>query len=91
MDCLGFVEVIGLVTAIEAADAGLKAANVELVGKDNVGAGLVSVIFKGEIGSVKTAVDAGISAATRIGKVVSSSVIARPSEEINVISSKPTL
>lgn len=78
MISLGYIEVTGLVAAIEAADAGLKAANVELVGKENPGAGMITVVFKGEIGSVKAALDAAEAAAARISKVVSVNVIARP-------------
>lgn len=78
----GYIEVVGLVPAVEAADAALKAANVELVGKENPGAGMIAIIIKGEIGSVKAAVDAAEEAANRIGKVVSANVIARPDEAI---------
>ncbi len=91
MESLGFIEVKGLVTAIEAADAALKTADVTLVGGNNVGAGLMSVIFQGEIGAVKTAVDAGAAAAKRIGEVVSAHVIARPDQEIYRLVAQPTL
>jgi microcompartment protein CcmL/EutN len=79
------------VTAIEAADAALKTANVTLLGGNNPGAGLFTVIFQGEIGAIKTAVDAGAAAAKRIGEVVSVNVIARPESEIYRMVQEPTL
>ena len=78
MDAYGYIEVVGLVPAIEAADAALKAANVEVVGKENTGKAMVAVIIKGEIGAVRAAVDAAEDAVSRIGKVVSTNVIAKP-------------
>ena len=80
MDSYGYIEVFGLVPAVEAADAALKAADVAVVGKENTGAGMVAVIIKGEIGAVLTAVEAAEDAAERIGKVVSTNVIAKPDE-----------
>jgi len=91
MESLGFIEVKGLVTAIEAADAALKTAEVTLLGGNNVGAGLISVVFQGEIGAIKTAVEAGAAAAKRIGEVVSSNVIARPEQEVYRMAQEPTL
>ena len=91
MESLGMIEVKGLVTAIEAADAALKAANVTLLGSNNVGAGLISVVFEGEVGAVKTAVEAGAEAAKRIGEVTSSQVIARPEPEVHKMAQEPTL
>ena len=91
MESLGFIEVKGLVTAIEAADAALKTANVTLLGGNNPGAGLFTVIFEGEIGAIKTAVDAGAAAAKKIGEVVSVNVIARPEKEIYRMVQEPTL
>lgn len=82
MSALGMVETRGLVAAIEAADAMVKAANVELVGKEVVGGGLVAVIVRGDVGSVKAATDAGADAAGRIGEVVAAHVIARPHEDL---------
>jgi ethanolamine utilization protein EutM len=79
---LGMVETRGLVGAIEAADAMAKAAHVELVGRKMVGDGLVTVIVRGEVGAVKTAVEAGGMAAQRVGELVSEHVIARPHEEL---------
>lgn len=82
MDAYGYIEVLGLVPAVEAADAALKAANVEIVGKENTGAGMVAVIIKGEIGAVRAAVDAADDAVSRIGKVVSTNVIARSDDSL---------
>jgi len=79
---LGFIETKGLVTAFEAADAMVKAANVQVIRKENIGAGLVTVIVQGDVGAVKAAVDAGAVAAKRVGEVVSVHVIARPNEDI---------
>lgn len=80
MDSYGYIEVLGLVPAVEAADAALKAADVEIVGKENTGAGMVAVIVKGEIGAVRTAVEAAEDSVNRIGRVVSTNVIAKPDE-----------
>lgn len=79
---LGMIETIGLVSAIEAADAGLKAANVRLLGTDYVRGGLVMVRFEGEVAAVQAAVDAGASAAQRVGKVFSAHVIPRAMPEV---------
>jgi ethanolamine utilization protein EutM len=79
---LGMIETRGLVAAIEAADAMVKAANVDLVGKEQVGAGLVTVIVRGDVGAVKAATDAGASAAGRVGEVVSVHVIPRPHQDL---------
>lgn len=77
-EALGMVETQGLVGAIEAADAMTKAANVELMGYEKIGSGLVTVMVRGDVGAVKAAVDAGKAAAERVGKVVSVHVIPRP-------------
>ena len=82
---LGMVETKGLVGSIEAADAMVKAANVTLYGKVQVGGGLVTVMVRGEVGAVKAAVDAGAAAAERVGHLVSTHVIPRPHEEVNAI------
>ena len=82
---LGMVETRGLVGAIEAADAMVKAANVTLVGKEHVGGGLVTVMVRGDVGAVKAATDAGAAAAERIGTVVSVHVIPRPHGEVEMI------
>jgi ethanolamine utilization protein EutM len=79
---LGMVETRGLVGAIEAADAMVKAANVTLVGKEQVGGGLVTVMVRGDVGAVKSAVDAGASAAKRVGELVSVHVIPRPHDDV---------
>ncbi len=82
MDAYGYIEVLGLVAAVEAADAALKAANVEVVGKENTGAMMIAVIIKGEIGAVRAAVDAAADAANKVSKVVSTNVIAKPDESL---------
>ncbi len=84
-DALGLIETKGLVVCIEAADAMCKAANVELIGYENVGSGLVTAMVKGDVGAVKAAVDSGVESAQRIGEVVTSLVIARPHNDINKI------
>ena len=87
---LGMVETRGLVSAIEAADAMVKAANVKMVGKENVGAGLVAIFVRGDVGAVKAATDAGGAAAQRVGELVSVHVIPRPHNDIEVIIPKGT-
>jgi ethanolamine utilization protein EutM len=82
---LGMIETKGLVAAIEAADAMVKAANVTLTGKVHVGGGLVSVFVRGDVGAVKAATDAGAAAAGRIGELVSVHVIPRPHGEVETI------
>ena len=77
-NALGMIETKGLVGAIEAADAMTKAANVELVGYEKIGSGLVSVMVRGDVGAVKAAVEAGAAAASRVGEIVSTHVIPRP-------------
>lgn len=79
------IETKGLVGAIEAADAMVKAANVTLVGKEHVGGGLVTVLVRGDVGAVKAATDAGAAAAERVGELVSVHVIPRPHNEIEGI------
>ncbi len=82
MEALGMIETKGLVCMIEAADAALKAANVQLNGWEKVGSGLVTIFMYGDVAAVKAAVDAGASAASKIGEVVSVQVIPRPHEEL---------
>jgi len=82
---LGMVETKGLVAAIEAADAMVKAANVNLIGRELVGGGLVSVMIRGDVGAVKAATDAGAAAAERIGELISVHVIPRPHNEVEFI------
>ena len=82
---LGMIETKGLVGAIEAADAMVKSANVQLVGKEQVGGGLVTVMVRGDVGAVKAATDAGAAAAEKVGELVSVHVIARPHTEVDAI------
>ena len=81
-EALGMVETKGLVGAIEAADAMVKAANVALVGTEKIGSGLVTVMVRGDVGAVKASVDAGAAAAERVGQVVSTHVIPRPHNDV---------
>jgi len=84
-NALGMIETKGLVGAVEAADAMVKAANVSLVGKSKVGGGLVTVMVRGDVGAVKAAVDAGAAAAKNVGELVSIHVIPRPHGEVETI------
>jgi ethanolamine utilization protein EutM len=84
-EALGMVETKGLIGAIEAADAMVKAANVSLVGKETIGSGLVTVMVRGDVGAVKASVDAGAAAAKRVGELVSVHVIPRPHGEVEGI------
>ena len=84
-DALGFVETRGFIPAIEAADAMVKAAHVELVGREQVGSGLVTVVVKGDVGAVKAATDAGAAAAEKVGELVSVHVIPRPHDDVMFI------
>lgn len=84
-DALGMIETKGLVGAIEAADAMVKAANVTLVGYEKIGSGLVTVMVRGDVGAVKAAVDAGTAAARNVGEVVSTHVIPRPHSDTEKI------
>lgn len=79
MESWGFIEVIGYIPAIAAADAMVKAANVELVGTELIGGAMLTVAIKGEIGAVRTAIDAGAAAAKQAGQLHCAHVIARPS------------
>ena len=79
---LGMIETKGLVCLIEGIDAMLKAANVQMVGWEKVGSGLVTAFIVGDIAAVKAAIDAGASAASKLGEVVSVQVIPRPHEEV---------
>jgi len=81
-EALGMIETRGLVGAVEAADAMVKAAKVDLIGKEQVGGGLVTVMVRGDVGAVKAATDAGAAAARRVGELISVHVIARPHEEV---------
>jgi ethanolamine utilization protein EutM len=84
-NALGMVETKGLVGSIEAADAMVKAAQVQLFGKEKVTAGLVTMFVIGEVGAVKAATDAGAAAARRVGELVSVHVIPRPHEQLKRI------
>jgi len=85
LEALGMIETRGLVGAIEAADAMVKAANVGLLGKEHVGGGLVTVMVRGDVGAVKAATDAGADAAQRVGELISVHVIPRPHSDVEAI------
>ena len=82
MAAIGFIETKGLVGNIEATDAMLKAADVEFVGSDTIGAGLVTVVVTGEVGAVKAATEAGAEVAAKVGELVCVHVIARPHSDL---------
>ena len=84
-NALGLVETKGLVGAIEAADAMVKSANVQLIGYEKIGSGLITVMVRGDVGAVKAAVDAGSAAASVVGEVKSSQVIPRPHSDVEAI------
>ena len=81
-DAIGMIETKGYVGSVEASDAMVKAANVTLVKTVSIGGGLITVLAKGDVGSVKAAVDAGSKAAAKVGELVSSHVLARPHEDL---------
>ena len=81
-EAIGLIETRGYVGLVEASDAMVKAANVELVKSIQIGGGLITTVVRGDVGSVKAAVDAGRQAATRVGNLVASNVIARPAPEL---------
>lgn len=85
MSALGMVETKGLIGAVEAADAMVKAANVKLIGKVHVGGGLVTVMVRGDVGAVKAATDSGAAAAEKVGELISVHVIPRPHSDIEHI------
>lgn len=85
LNALGMIETKGLVGAIEAADAMVKAANVELVGREQVGSGLVTVMVRGDVGAVKAATEAGAVAAKAVGELISIHVIPRPHSDVESI------
>lgn len=82
LEALGMIETKGLVPLVEASDAMLKAANVTLVGWQKIGSGLVTAMVVGDVAAVKAAIDAGVSAAQRVGEVVGTQVIPRPHEDL---------
>ena len=90
-DALGLIETRGLVGSIEAADAMVKAANVVLVGQEQVGGGLVTVMVRGDVGAVKAATDAGAAAARRVGELIGVHVIPNPHEDAERITPKNIL
>jgi ethanolamine utilization protein EutM len=81
-ESIGMVETKGYVGSVEASDAMVKAANVTLVRQIQIGGGMVTVIVKGDVGSVRAAVDAGAEAAKRVGELVCSHLVARPHAEL---------
>jgi ethanolamine utilization protein EutM len=85
MEALGMIETKGLVGSIEAADAMVKTANVVLIGREYIEAGLVTVLVRGDVGSVKAAIDAGAAAARRVGELVSVHIIPRPDADVEEI------
>ncbi len=85
LQALGMIETKGLVGAIEAADAMVKAADVTLIGKEHIGGGLVTVMVRGDVAAVKAATDAGAAAAGKVGNLVSVHVIPRPHGEVESI------
>jgi len=85
MEALGMIETRGLVGAIEAADAMVKAAKVTLIGKEKIGGGYVTVFVRGDVGAVKAATDAGATAAEKVGELISVHVIPRPHQEVESI------
>ena len=85
VEALGMVETRGLVAAIEAADAMVKAANVTLIGTERIGSGLVTVMVRGDVGAVQAATDVGASAGSRLGELVSVHVIPRPHSDVEKI------
>ena len=85
LEALGIIETRGLVAAIEAADAMLKAANVQLVGTEKIGSGLVSVMVRGDVGAVKSAVEAGQTNASKLGVIIATHVIPRPHTDVEKI------
>ena len=84
-EALGMIETRGLVAAVEAADAMVKAAEVTLIGTEKIGSGLVSVMVRGDVGAVKAATEAGAASAQRLGELVAVHVIPRPHSDVEKI------
>lgn len=82
MDALGMIETRGLVACVEAADAAVKAANVQLVGYEKIGTGLVTVLFRGEVAACRASCDAGGAAAQKVGELISVHVIPQPHPDL---------
>ncbi len=85
LEALGMVETRGLIGSIEAADAMVKAAKVQLLGKETIGGGYVTVMVRGDVGAVKAATDAGATAAEKVGELVSVHVIPRPHNDVEMV------
>jgi microcompartment protein CcmL/EutN len=90
MEALGMIETKGLIGSIEAADAMVKTANVVLIGREYIDAGLVTVMVRGDVGAVKAAVDAGAAAARRVGELVAAHIIPRPDVGVEEILPHPS-
>ena len=84
-EALGMIETKGFIALVEATDAMLKAANVEFVGWDKVGSGLVTGFITGDVAAVKAATDAGAAAAGRVGEVIAVQIIPRPHDDLNIV------
>ena len=84
-DALGMIETKGLCALLEATDAALKAANVTMTGYEAIGSGHVAAFFRGDVASLKAAIDAGADAAKRVGEVVAVQVIPRPHDELGTL------
>jgi len=89
MEALGMIETKGFIALIEATDAMLKSANVQFMGWDKVGGGMVTSFVTGDVGAVKASTDAGANAAGRIGEIVSVQVIARPHDDLSKVLPEP--
>lgn len=89
LEALGMIEAKGFVTLVEASDAMMKAANVEFLGWDKVGSGLVTAFVTGDVAAVKAATDAGANAGARIGEIVSVQVIPRPHDDLDIVLPPP--
>jgi ethanolamine utilization protein EutM len=85
---LGMIETRGLIGSIEAADAMIKSADVQLVNQEKIDGGLVTVLVEGDVGAVQAAVEAGKLAAQRVGQLISAHVIPRPDDEVDTIVKK---
>jgi ethanolamine utilization protein EutM len=81
-EALGMIETKGYVGSVEASDAMVKAANVSLVRTIAIGGGMITVLARGDVGSVKAAVDAGSKAASKVGELISSHILARPHDDL---------
>lgn len=84
-EALGMVETRGLVASIEAADAMCKAANVTLIGTEKIGSGLVTVMVRGDVGAVKSSVEAGANSVAKLGELIATHVIPRPHNDVEMI------